>query len=67
MEALGKVIDTRAAVGRLSRNIKIISGGDSSWGFRLFTYHDSKCTRTGSVKLNSVELINGGQGGEPAV
>ena len=62
VEALDTVIDTRAAVGHLTRNIKIVSGGDTSWGFRLFVYKYTACTtpRTGSITLEGVELINGG-------
>ena len=31
-------IDARAAVGHLTRNIKIVSGGDTSWGYRILAY-----------------------------
>ena len=31
-------LDTRSAVGHLTRNIKIISGDDSGWGYRLLGY-----------------------------
>lgn len=29
------VLDTRAAVGHLTRNIKIIAGTDVNWGFHM--------------------------------
>ena len=61
-------IDTRATVGHLSRNIRIIgveSSNESNWGFRLLVFRYIKCQsvqRYGSLVLDSVELRNGGQG-----
>lgn len=43
-------LDTRAAVGHLTRNIQIIAGDDSGWGYNLlvygFNYVDSNGTST---------------------
>ena len=49
-------LDTRAGVGYLSRNIKIISGADSGWGYQLIAYGyiDNTTLRTGSVILQGV-------------
>jgi len=46
-------LDTRSAVGHLSRNIKIISGDDSGWGYRLLGYArvDGTILRTGQLIL----------------
>ena len=55
------MIDTRAAVGHLTRNIRIENGRNSSWGYCLLIYQDDNCNETGSVKMSSVELINGGK------
>lgn len=34
----GLTIDTRAAIGHLTRNIKIINGNSTTWGFHILTY-----------------------------
>lgn len=49
-------LDTRAAVGHLSRKIKIVSGADSGWGFHMIVqgYNDGVRLRTGSVALQGV-------------
>lgn len=56
-------LDTRAAVGHLTRNIKIRSGTDSGWGFHLLIYGflDDTILRTGNAVLSGVEFIEGGQ------
>lgn len=49
-------LDTRAAVGYLTRSIKIVSGADSGWGYQLiaYGYMDNTTLRTGSVILHGV-------------
>lgn len=32
------ILDTRANVGHITRNIKIVSGPDSFWGYQLIVY-----------------------------
>ena len=65
-------LDTRAAVGHLTRNIKFISGSDSGWGYTLHVYgyrdtftnddgDEVEVLRTGSVNLQGVEFYEGGQ------
>lgn len=56
-------LDTRAAVGHLSRNIKIFSGADQAWGYQIIVngYIDNVTLRSGSVIFKGVEFINGGQ------
>ena len=57
------ILDTRAAVGHLTRSIKIIPGPDSGWGYRLLGYGflDGDILRTGNIILSGVELKEGGQ------
>ena len=61
-ESFGE-IDARTAVGHLTRNIKITSGDDEEWGYRLLTYGYSECgsPKFGTLVLSGVELANGGQ------
>lgn len=56
-------IDMRAAVGHLTRRIRIIRGEDSTWGFRVLVtgFTDGPTVRTGSVYLIGVQFIGGGQ------
>jgi hypothetical protein len=57
-------IDMRAAVGHITRKIKILRGADSNnWGFRVLVYGfiDGDITRVGVTKLNGVEFVEGGQ------
>lgn len=56
-------LDTRAGVGHLSRNIKIVSGNDAGWGFHLLAYGfiDGEILRSGSMILQGVEIYEGGQ------
>lgn len=56
-------LDTRAAVGHLTRNIKIVSGQDAGWGYHLIAYgfHDGVSLKAGSLILQGVELYEGGQ------
>lgn len=58
-------LDTRTGVGLLTRNIRIISGADVNWGYRLLVYGfiDVNVTRAGSIVLQAVELNQGGQPG----
>ena len=57
------VLDTRAAVGHITRNIKIIAGDDEDWGYRieLFSESDNGTMRIGSIITNGVEFKKGGQ------
>lgn len=59
-------LDTRAAVGHISRNIRIIAGADDGWGFQvvvngyLATLPDGTTKlRSGGVILQGVEFENG--------
>lgn len=61
-------LDTRAAVGHITRNIRIIAGPDDGWGFQLTingylaTLPDNSTKlRSGSAILQGVEFENGGQ------
>lgn len=66
-------LDTRTAVGHLTRNIRFISGPDSGWGYRIniFGFQDTywdegiednvTVVRTGSVDISGVEFYQGGQ------
>ena len=56
-------MDTRSAIGHLTRSIKIISGEDSGWGYSLVGYgfNDGSKLRTGKLTLQGVELYEGGQ------
>lgn len=49
-------LDTRAAVGYLSRNVKITSGADAGWGYQVIVsgYNDNGTIRSGSVLLRGV-------------
>lgn len=56
-------LDTRARVGHINRNIKIVPGPDVGWGFNIITYGflDGDIRRVGSVNLYGVQLQDGGQ------
>ena len=62
----GGGLDMRAAVGHLTRNIKIRGSTEDNWGGHFFVYHwidDTLLTPVdarGSIVLDSVELINMG-------
>lgn len=49
-------LDARTRVGHLSRNIKILSGQDSSWGFEMYVYkyYDNNKVRLGNLILDGV-------------
>ncbi len=49
-------LDTRAGVGHLTRNIKIVAGPDSGWGYQLLVYGyvDNTTLRSGSIILKGV-------------
>lgn len=50
-------LDTRAAVGHITRNIKIIPGTDSGWGYRLLGYgflDVNNTLRAGNLILSGV-------------
>lgn len=50
-------------MGILTRNIKVLPGNDSGWGYRLMGvgYNDGNKLRTGNLILSGVEFIDGGQ------
>jgi hypothetical protein len=50
------ILDTRASVGHITRNIKFISGPDSGWGYTLVIYSlwEGINYRAGQAILNSV-------------
>lgn len=56
-------LDMRAAVGHITRNIKIVAGADTGYGFRVVSYGmmDENITRLGAVSLRGVQFIGGGQ------
>jgi parallel beta-helix repeat protein len=57
-------LDTRAKVGHISRNIKILAGPDSGWGFSIYIYgytDTANVQRVGSAQLVGVQILNGGQ------
>jgi hypothetical protein len=49
-------LDTRTQVGHVSRNIQIVPGPDSAWGFTVivYGYMDGTVLRIGSVQLSGV-------------
>ncbi len=49
-------MDTRAAVGLLTRNIRIFTGADEGWGFQTIIngYNDGVKVRSGSAILQGV-------------
>jgi hypothetical protein len=50
-------LDTRAGVGHLTRNIKIVSGPNYTWGYRVLVYgykDTNDFIRTGDVILSGV-------------
>lgn len=57
----------RTAVGHLTRNIKIVAGNDTTWGFTLIQFGYSAVIdnvtviNTGKMTISGVEFINGGQ------
>ena len=58
------ILDTRNAVGHITRNIKFISGGeDPKWGYwmEIFSENDGEVQRRGRVTLSGVEFHTGGQ------
>lgn len=56
-------LDTRTAIGHLTRSIKIISGEDTEWGFKIITnsWLDGEVPRYGLLTLDGVEFDEGGQ------
>ena len=56
-------LDTRTRVGHLTRNIKIIPGSDSGWGYSIHVYGflDGEILRVGAAKVSGVEFYKGGQ------
>ena len=56
-------IDSRTPVGHLTRNIKITTGDDKEWGYRILTYGYMECSKEkyGLLILSGVEMENGGQ------
>jgi hypothetical protein len=57
-------LDTRAKVGHISRNIQIVAGPDSGWGFSIYIYgysYSQTLIKFGSAQLVGVQISNGGQ------
>lgn len=60
-------MDMRTGVGHLTRNIKIVAGNDTTWGFTLIQFGYSAVIdnvtviNTGKMTISGVEFINGGQ------
>ncbi len=57
-------LDTRARVGHVNRNIKIVPGPDAGWGFSLTVYgfmDKANVLRIGNVQLSGVQFQDGGQ------
>lgn len=66
-------LDTRSAVGHVTRRIRFISGSDSGWGYRVHVFgymdtyfdeglqQDVDVPRVGTVTLKGVEFYEGGQ------
>lgn len=60
-------MDMRTGVGDLTRNIKIVAGNDTTWGFTLIQFGYSMIIdnvtviNTGKMTISGVEFINGGQ------
>lgn len=56
-------LDTRGAVGHISRNINIRSGDDSGWGYSVLVYgmFDVTTRRIGTINAYGVEFQQGGQ------
>lgn len=50
------ILDTRASVGHVTRNIKYTSGPDSGWGYSVVVYQmwDGKINRAGQATLSGV-------------
>jgi hypothetical protein len=44
-------LDTRAGVGHLSRNIQIIAGDDSGWGYNVIVYGYNYVSLNGTSTL----------------
>ena len=59
----GKGLDMRAAVGHITRNIKISGSEDDNWGAHIFVYHWIDPSKTpavdarGVIILDSIELF----------
>lgn len=49
-------LDTRASVGHVTRNIKILSGPDNGWGYSVVVYQmwDGKINRPGQATFSGV-------------
>lgn len=49
-------LDARAGVGHITRNIKVVSGPDSGWGYNMVVYGfiEGNITRTGNVIFSGV-------------
>jgi hypothetical protein len=71
--SLGGELDMRAGVGHVTRNIKITSTNDGSWGGSVQIYHwylidpSTKVLTPllGSATLSGVEFFNGGKANSP--
>jgi hypothetical protein len=57
-------LDARTQIGHFTRNIKVVPGPDSGWGYTIYNYgykDSDNITRIGSVSINGVQFLNGGQ------
>ena len=56
-------LDTRAAVGHVTRNIKVVSGPESGWGYTIVDYQiwEGATSSVGTLALSGVEFTLGGQ------
>lgn len=49
----------RTAVGHLTRNIKIVAGNDTTWGFTLIQFGYSRTENGTSIIQTGKMIING--------
>lgn len=56
-------IDVNTYVGHLNRNVQIVPGPDYGWGVNVLVYGfmDGDIHRVGSVNLNAISIVDGGQ------
>lgn len=52
-------LDMRTAVGHLTRNIKIVAGNDTTWGFTLIQFGYSRTENGTSIIQTGKMIING--------
>lgn len=57
-------LDTRARVGHINRNVKIVPGPDAGWGFSVTVYgykDTNNKTWVGNAEMSGVQIEDGGQ------